>query len=579
MRFMNWHKLTLAAAGLAWTAALATSALAATATVSFQNGIGTYTGTYDRKIDERPDPAAPAAPLTYDGSTQTQYFLDGYNGTSNPTSPDGQAMIKFNNIIGNGPGQIPPNAYILSAELQVTTSTSGNAQSAGPWGVAQLLQPFDSNTTYFGSFNCGCALTSRGPWFEDGYTERPLAGFGSNWQGEVTSNNITSMVQNWVNDSTKNHGLVIQTGNPRGTDDGWGVLSTGHPLPERRPRLSVTYTTNPMEVNSFQRGVAGYTGDTMAYVRSGTNIVGTTTEADSARDDITFDALTGAHSVASNTTIAAPADLTLFEQFLDGAQFESPTGVANSADQLALLKFGGVFGAGAGQAPSDVPVAKAWVVITTSVQDPGLASMTNGEWAAHQVLRPWSTNTLHSDFGDIPGLQETDGDIGPALDVQEGIIYGSEVWFEVTSYMNAVRLGGTDNGLAILSNSTADGWQIHLNGSTDPESRPRLHMISGIVPIVSPSLPGDFNGNGTVDAADYSTWRDHLGGTHNLNGNGDETGGSGGLVDQADYNLWKANFGNSGSGGSLGSSAVPEPGTLALLALASMGLVITGRRK
>jgi len=579
MKLMNWHKLTLAAASFAWTGVLTTSALAATATVSFQNGINGYTSTFDRKIDERPDPAAPAAPLTYNGSTQTQYFLDGYNPANG--SPDGQALIRFDNIIGNGPGQIPAGATILSAQFQVVTSTSGNAQSAGPWGVAQLLGPFDSNTTYFGSYNCGgCALTSRGPWFEDGYTERPLAGFGSNWQGQVTSNDITKMVQSWASGTT-NHGLVIQTGNPAGTDDGWGVLSTGHPLPERRPKLTVTYTTNSMTTSTFQRGLNGYAGDTMAFVRSGNNIVGTTTESDAGKDDITYDGLTGTYTVAANSTIAAPTNLTNFQVFLDGPQFEAPTGVANSADDLGLIKFGSVFGNGANQAPTNVPVAKAWLEITTGTTN--AAAMSNGEWSVHRVLRSWDTTTLYSSpsFGSIPGLQQSDGDIGPALDTQEGIIYGSQVRFDVTSYLEGLRNGSiaTDNGLAILSSSTADGWQIHLNGSTDPEWRPKLHVISGILPVVNPGLPGDFNGDGNVNAADYTTWRDNLGGTHNLNGNGDETGGSGGLVDQADYNLWKANFGNSGAGGSLGSSAVPEPSMLALLATAVMGLVCTSRRK
>jgi hypothetical protein len=576
MRLMNWHKLTLAAANFACAGALATSAVAATATVSFQNGINGYTGTYDRKIDERPNPAT-GNPLTYDGSTQTQYFLDGYSAADN--SQEGQALVRFDNIIGNGPGQIPVGATIIDASFQVTTSTSGNAQSAGPWGVSQLTGPFDSNTTYFGSYSCGgCALISRGPWFEDGSAQRPVAGFGSNWQGEVTSSDITKIMQSWAS-GAPNHGVVIQTGSPPGTTDGWGVLSTGHPLPERRPKLMVTYTTNnDIETNVFQRDLSGYTGDTMAYVRSGTNIVGTTTESDAGKDDITHDGLTGTYTVAPNTTIAAPANLATFQQYLDGPQFENPTGVANSVDDLALIKFGNVFGNGATQVPTDKPVAKAWLELTTGS---AAAAMSNGQWSVHKVLKNWDTTTLYSsaNFGATPGLQQAEGDIGAALDTQEGIIFGSTVRFDVTSYLEAVRGGATDNGLAILSSSTADGWQIHLNGSPDADLRPKLIVVSGTIPVVNPGLPGDFNGDGNVNAADYTTWRDHLGGTHNLNGNGDETGASGGLVDQADYSLWKANFGSSGSGGGVGSSAVPEPSSLAMFAAAVFGLIGFGRRK
>lgn len=569
MRLLNWHKLAVAAA-FSGASILTSQLFAVTASTSFQTGINGYTGLFDRKIDER------GGVNDQNGSEVTQYFLDGYNADN--ASPDGQALLKFNNIIGNGPGQIPANATILSAELQVSTSTSGNSQSAGPWGIAQLLQPFDATTTYFGSYNCGgCALTSRGAWFEDGYTKRPLAGYGSNWQGEVTSNDVRAIVQSWVSGEA-NHGVVIQTGNPRGTDDGWGVLSSGHPLPERRPKLSVTYTTESVTTRTFQRDLNGYASDVMAYVKSGTNIVGTTTEADSKKDDITHNGLTGDFTVAPNTTIAAPAALTSFQQFLDGPQFESPTGVANSVDDFALIKFGNVFGGGANQAPSNVPVAKAWLSLTTGTAS--TASPSNGEYAVHRMLRDWTTSTLHSELGSLPGLQVADGDITAPLDIQEGIIYGSEVWFDVTSYLESVRTGAADFGLAVQSLATADGWQIHLNGSTDADLRPKLHVISGQVSIVTPGLAGDFNGDEKVDAADYTTWRDNLGGSHNLNGNGDETGGSAGIVDQADYALWKTNFGNVGSGlGGAAGAAVPEPTALWLAAVGLIGLLASGRRK
>jgi hypothetical protein len=68
-------------------------------------------------------------------------------------------------------------------------------------------------------------------------------------------------------------------------------------------------------------------------------------------------------------------------------------------------------------------------------------------------------------------------------------------------------------------------------------------------PEIASPLPGDYNGDGTVDAADYTVWRDTLGSTTDLRANGDNTGGSAGVIDQADYDVWKNHFGQTLSPG------------------------------
>ena len=88
-------------------------------------------------------------------------------------------------------------------------------------------------------------------------------------------------------------------------------------------------------------------------------------------------------------------------------------------------------------------------------------------------------------------------------------------------------------------------------------------------------LDGDYNGNGVVDAADYTVWRDALGSSAALPG--DTTAGS---VTPADYTVWKSNFGDSGSGsGGAAEVAVPEPQSIALLGLAVVGIVFGTQRK
>ena len=94
-----------------------------------------------------------------------------------------------------------------------------------------------------------------------------------------------------------------------------------------------------------------------------------------------------------------------------------------------------------------------------------------------------------------------------------------------------------------------------------------LYTTGEVTLAAAPSLPGDFNLDGTVDAADYVVWRKGLGTTYA----------------QDDYNVWQANFGATlGSGAALPateplSPAVPEPTSLALLLLASAALFVVRR--
>jgi hypothetical protein len=85
-----------------------------------------------------------------------------------------------------------------------------------------------------------------------------------------------------------------------------------------------------------------------------------------------------------------------------------------------------------------------------------------------------------------------------------------------------------------------------------------------IIRAAAPGQPGDHNGDGTVDAADYVAWRKIP------DAFGSDPGG---------YNTWRENFAEGGAGAG-GSGAVPEPSTFVSLIVASAGLFLaTSRRR
>jgi hypothetical protein len=83
----------------------------------------------------------------------------------------------------------------------------------------------------------------------------------------------------------------------------------------------------------------------------------------------------------------------------------------------------------------------------------------------------------------------------------------------------------------------------------------------GMLTVTPVGVAGDFNNDGSVDAADYVTWRENEvanAALANDNGAGNQA---------ARFSLWRANFGNPpGSGAGLDGVQVPEPGTLLLAA-------------
>jgi hypothetical protein len=92
-----------------------------------------------------------------------------------------------------------------------------------------------------------------------------------------------------------------------------------------------------------------------------------------------------------------------------------------------------------------------------------------------------------------------------------------------------------------------------------------LYTSNSVTLKVVAGISGDYNKDGTVDAADYVAWR--------------KTDGN-----AAGYNLWRTNFGKStivgagAAGTSTTQAAVPEPATFVLFMVVATGWCLLERR-
>ena len=188
----------------------------ATTTLVFQDGLGGYAGTVDTHIRQS-DPAASFG-------LQETFVWD----TDDPpgTLADTFALLRFDDIIGNGVGQIPPGAGIVSARLVYEVLGGvGNAHAR------EVLADWDESTTYD---TFGPAPGVQG-------ADRRSEILATAWVTGTTINlwdlNVRQSLVRWVDDPAANRGWVFQAAGPTTLAE---VVSSEYTLaPPLRPRLVV----------------------------------------------------------------------------------------------------------------------------------------------------------------------------------------------------------------------------------------------------------------------------------------------------------------------------------------------------
>jgi hypothetical protein len=144
-----------------------------------------------------------------------------------------------------------------------------------------------------------------------------------------------------------------------------------------------------------------------------------------------------------------------------------------------------------------------------------------------------------------------------------------------------------DDIVSATFGSTQYNWTISYTGNitwTDANNSD-VDMVSGTggVDLVLvghssealPGIPGDYNDDGTVDAADYVLWRKYEGTAATL-----PNDPNGGTIDVDQYNTWQSNFGAmlTGAGSGMGVANAPEPGAMFLVLAGLIGATLLRRR-
>jgi hypothetical protein len=168
-----------------------------------------------------------------------------------------------------------------------------------------------------------------------------------------------------------------------------------------------------------------------------------------------------------------------------------------------------------------------------------------------------------------------------SVTVVDGTATGIDLTADYTSrgYFGSTPIdaSGTFTVLGDQFQVEASGYNPSLGASFNPSIA--WDWTGTILNLAQPPVDNaDFNDDGTVDAADYTLWRDTLGVTGTTpyslgDANGD------GQVDPADYQIWKLQFGGPSPADSSATAAVPEPIGMVgvMMAALTVGLSRGGR--
>jgi hypothetical protein len=183
------------------------------ATVTFQQGVGGYSGAVDTYVSQ---------------ANPTTGFGTAVNVLADNAAPIAHGLIRFDNIFGPGVGQVPVGATINSATLTVRTFNDGDAVN-----FHRMLKPWSANDTWDTLVN-GISADN-----VEARSAIDVSFTGALPVPRVDAIDVTAAVQSWADGSVTNNGwAVLPT-----TGNGWQIDSSEAITAANRPLLTINYST------------------------------------------------------------------------------------------------------------------------------------------------------------------------------------------------------------------------------------------------------------------------------------------------------------------------------------------------
>ena len=396
-------------------------------------GFGVYAGAADIELNQvNPDLPYPT------GRNASGLLIDWPDDNVDPPVPNaGQVLLRFDNLVGNGPNQIPTNSIIVSAELFLDINDTGDGSP-----LHRMLVPWDSENETWNSIGGGVALDDAKARSVYESQIGTISANGATTVGTVWVS-VTPDVNAWVNGGETNFGWVLPAWS--GNRDGTFFSPSEAANVADRPRLRVAWLPkDSASVASFRQGVNDYAGAVDTRIREST-------------PDTDFSAVT---TVFSDAQVAA--------------------GDPNM--EQVLIRFDDIFGSGVGQIPAG---SKIHAAILDLASVGGDAMGDGGQFFA--LLQPWRTNEV----GEITwntfenGVQTNGVEAAttpsalagnPSLDPD---VQGGRLGFDLTADVQAWASGARTNaGWVIIPwPGGGNGWGFNTSDAADENTRPQLRVF------------------------------------------------------------------------------------------------------